>query len=194
MAKLNRTRQEKRGYTCCLKTLQAQETEKCAVHDKKLKEMYWSKDVGVLQYLVLFSEQYICVCCYYFSRFGRYFETPLLWQSIIMIITMLIMLNLCTNVRMATELNTKRRSFTGAKLWLFTALCPIECVCSCRQELYQHLISWVWFCSLQTIELQSHGQGFLWACLMRLSHKKGLWSRWTLNGWLLGQHHTRLYL
>ncbi|XP_051519249.1 solute carrier family 66 member 2 isoform X2 [Myxocyprinus asiaticus] len=45
-------------------------------------------------------------------RFGRYFETPLLWQSIIMIITMLIMLNLCTNVRVATELNTKRRSFT----------------------------------------------------------------------------------
>ncbi|XP_051948443.1 solute carrier family 66 member 2-like isoform X2 [Xyrauchen texanus] len=45
-------------------------------------------------------------------RFGHYFETPLLWQSIIMIITMLIMLNLCTNVHMATELNTKRRSFT----------------------------------------------------------------------------------
>ncbi|KAK7139010.1 hypothetical protein R3I93_016205 [Phoxinus phoxinus] len=45
-------------------------------------------------------------------RFGRYFETPLLWQSIIMIITMLIMLNLCTSVRMVTELNTKRRSFT----------------------------------------------------------------------------------
>ncbi|XP_072226246.1 solute carrier family 66 member 2 isoform X2 [Leuresthes tenuis] len=44
-------------------------------------------------------------------RFGRYFETPLLWQSIIMIGTMLTMLNLCTNVRMATELNTKRRSF-----------------------------------------------------------------------------------
>ncbi|KAJ8267560.1 hypothetical protein COCON_G00127320 [Conger conger] len=44
-------------------------------------------------------------------RFGRYFETPLLWQSIIMIITMLIMLNLCTNVRVAAELNTKRRSF-----------------------------------------------------------------------------------
>ncbi|XP_043073777.1 solute carrier family 66 member 2 isoform X2 [Puntigrus tetrazona] len=45
-------------------------------------------------------------------RFGRYFETPLLWQSIIMIVTMLIMLNLCTGVRTATELNTKRRSFT----------------------------------------------------------------------------------
>ncbi|XP_014195665.1 solute carrier family 66 member 2 isoform X2 [Haplochromis burtoni] len=44
-------------------------------------------------------------------RFGRYFETLLLWQSIIMICTMLIMLNLCTNVRMATELSTKRRSF-----------------------------------------------------------------------------------
>ncbi|XP_041811166.1 solute carrier family 66 member 2 isoform X1 [Chelmon rostratus] len=44
-------------------------------------------------------------------RFGRYFETLLLWQSIIMIATMLIMLNLCTSVRMATELNTKRRSF-----------------------------------------------------------------------------------
>ncbi|CAM9336916.1 unnamed protein product, partial [Lampetra planeri] len=46
-------------------------------------------------------------------RFGRYFETLLLWQSIIMIATMLIMLNLCTNVRMATEINTKRRSFTA---------------------------------------------------------------------------------
>lgn len=44
-------------------------------------------------------------------RFGRYFETLLLLQSIIMIATMLIMLNLCTNVRMASELNTKRRSF-----------------------------------------------------------------------------------
>lgn len=103
------------------------------MHDEKLKEIYWSKDVGILQYLALFSEQYICVCCYYFSRFGRYFETPLLWQSIIMIITMLIMLNLCTSVRMATELNTKCRSFTGAKLYdSLQPLCPIECVCSCR--------------------------------------------------------------
>lgn len=30
-----------------------------------------------------------------------------------MIATMLIMLNLCTSVRMASELNTKRRSFVG---------------------------------------------------------------------------------
>ncbi|MEQ2240499.1 hypothetical protein ILYODFUR_015613 [Ilyodon furcidens] len=44
-------------------------------------------------------------------RFGRYYEMPLLWQSIIMIGTMLVMLNLCTNVRMATDLSTKRRSF-----------------------------------------------------------------------------------
>ncbi|XP_054618997.1 solute carrier family 66 member 2 isoform X3 [Dunckerocampus dactyliophorus] len=48
-------------------------------------------------------------------RFGRYFETLLLWQSIIMIATMLIMLNLCTSVRMATELNTKRRSFLASR-------------------------------------------------------------------------------
>ncbi|XP_065149471.1 solute carrier family 66 member 2 isoform X3 [Paramisgurnus dabryanus] len=52
-------------------------------------------------------------------RFGRYFETPLLWQSIIMITTMLVMLNLCTNVRMATELSTKRRSFTDFDLNYF---------------------------------------------------------------------------
>uniref|UniRef100_A0A8D0CLN1 Solute carrier family 66 member 2 n=1 Tax=Scleropages formosus TaxID=113540 RepID=A0A8D0CLN1_SCLFO len=48
-------------------------------------------------------------------RFGRYFETPLLWQSIIMIVTMLVMLNLCTNVRVSTELNTKRRSFLALR-------------------------------------------------------------------------------
>ncbi|XP_017578647.1 solute carrier family 66 member 2 isoform X1 [Pygocentrus nattereri] len=46
-------------------------------------------------------------------RFGRYFETALLWQSIIMIATMLIMLSLCTSVRVATEISTKRRSFTA---------------------------------------------------------------------------------
>ncbi|TKS88972.1 PQ-loop repeat-containing protein 1 [Collichthys lucidus] len=55
-------------------------------------------------------------------RFGRYFETLLLWQSIIMIATMLIMLNLCTNVRMATELNTKRRSFIGQKAFCWASV------------------------------------------------------------------------
>ncbi|XP_072531574.1 solute carrier family 66 member 2 isoform X3 [Salminus brasiliensis] len=56
-------------------------------------------------------------------RFGRYFETALLWQSIIMITTMLIMLNLCTSVRVASELSTKRRSFTdqgGRQPFLFS--------------------------------------------------------------------------
>ncbi|XP_040841098.1 solute carrier family 66 member 2 isoform X3 [Ochotona curzoniae] len=43
--------------------------------------------------------------------FGRRFESPLLWQSIIMILTMLLMLKLCTEVRVANELNIKRRSF-----------------------------------------------------------------------------------
>ncbi|XP_069894900.1 solute carrier family 66 member 2 isoform X3 [Dipodomys merriami] len=46
--------------------------------------------------------------------FGRHFESPLLWQSIIMILTMLLMLKLCTEVRVANELNIKRRSFAAA--------------------------------------------------------------------------------
>ncbi|XP_061109460.1 solute carrier family 66 member 2 [Conger conger] len=67
-------------------------------------------------------------------RFGRYFETPLLWQSIIMIITMLIMLNLCTNVRVAAELNTKRRSFIDldwSHFWLWSRFVDyLQCVLS----------------------------------------------------------------
>ncbi|KAM8967485.1 solute carrier family 66 member 2 isoform 2-T2 [Pelodytes ibericus] len=47
--------------------------------------------------------------------FGRHFESPLLWQSIIMIVTMLLMLKLCTEVRVANDLTTKRRSFTDSK-------------------------------------------------------------------------------
>lgn len=46
-------------------------------------------------------------------RFGRHFESPLLWQSIVMIVTMLLMLKLCTEVRVANELNVKRRFFAG---------------------------------------------------------------------------------
>ncbi|KAM9307986.1 solute carrier family 66 member 2 [Gastrophryne carolinensis] len=46
--------------------------------------------------------------------FGRHFESPLLWQSIIMIATMLLMLKLCTEVRVAGDLSTKRRSFTAS--------------------------------------------------------------------------------
>ncbi|XP_024610606.1 PQ-loop repeat-containing protein 1 isoform X2 [Neophocaena asiaeorientalis asiaeorientalis] len=43
--------------------------------------------------------------------FGRRFEAPLLWQSVVMIVTMLLMLKLCTEVRVANELNLKRRVF-----------------------------------------------------------------------------------
>ncbi|KAM5305804.1 solute carrier family 66 member 2 isoform 2-T3 [Glossophaga mutica] len=43
--------------------------------------------------------------------FGRHFESPLLWQSIVMIVTMLLMLKLCTEVRVGNELNVKRRLF-----------------------------------------------------------------------------------
>lgn len=46
-------------------------------------------------------------------RFGRRFEAPLLWQSVVMILTMLLMLKLCTEVRVANELNLKRRVFAG---------------------------------------------------------------------------------
>ncbi|KAJ8403060.1 hypothetical protein AAFF_G00359760 [Aldrovandia affinis] len=65
-------------------------------------------------------------------RFGRFFETPLLWQSIVMIITMLIMLNLCTNVRVVTELSTKRRSFIDfdwSSFWLWSRFVDyLQCV------------------------------------------------------------------
>ncbi|XP_006635930.1 solute carrier family 66 member 2 isoform X2 [Lepisosteus oculatus] len=64
--------------------------------------------------------------------FGRYFETPLLWQSIIMIVTMLVMLNLCTGVRVATENNTKRRSFLDFDwkyFWLWSGFVDyLQCV------------------------------------------------------------------
>ncbi|KAM5158467.1 solute carrier family 66 member 2 isoform 1-T3 [Mantella aurantiaca] len=51
--------------------------------------------------------------------FGRHFESPLLWQSIIMIATMLLMLKLCTEVRVASEINTKRRVFTDFDMNFF---------------------------------------------------------------------------
>ncbi|XP_074398453.1 solute carrier family 66 member 2 isoform X3 [Zonotrichia albicollis] len=51
--------------------------------------------------------------------FGRRFESPLLWQSIIMIITMLLMLKLCTEIRVSNELNVKRRSFADFDLNYF---------------------------------------------------------------------------
>ncbi|XP_076865780.1 solute carrier family 66 member 2 isoform X2 [Brachyhypopomus gauderio] len=65
-------------------------------------------------------------------RIGRFFETALLWQSIVMIATMLIMLNLCTSVRVAAELSTKRRSFTDFDwnyFWLWSRFVDyLQCV------------------------------------------------------------------
>ncbi|XP_057554658.1 solute carrier family 66 member 2 isoform X3 [Hippopotamus amphibius kiboko] len=46
--------------------------------------------------------------------FGRRFEAPLLWQSAVMILAMLLMLRLCTRVRAAGELSLKRRAFAAA--------------------------------------------------------------------------------
>ncbi|XP_042187954.1 solute carrier family 66 member 2 isoform X1 [Callorhinchus milii] len=64
--------------------------------------------------------------------FGRYFESPLLLQSIIMIITMLVMLNLCTTVRMVNELTTRRRAFADFDLqyfWLWSRFIDyVQCV------------------------------------------------------------------
>ncbi|XP_019656423.1 solute carrier family 66 member 2 isoform X3 [Ailuropoda melanoleuca] len=37
--------------------------------------------------------------------FGRHFESPLLWQSVVMILTMFLMLKLCTDVRVAAADN-----------------------------------------------------------------------------------------
>ncbi|KAG8504346.1 PQ-loop repeat-containing protein 1 [Galemys pyrenaicus] len=46
--------------------------------------------------------------------FGRRFESPLLWQSVVMILAMLLMLRLCTEVRVASELSARRRCFAAA--------------------------------------------------------------------------------
>uniref|UniRef100_A0A8C7FVR5 Solute carrier family 66 member 2 n=1 Tax=Oncorhynchus kisutch TaxID=8019 RepID=A0A8C7FVR5_ONCKI len=49
-------------------------------------------------------------------RFGRYFETPLLWQSMVMIATMLSMLDLCTNVRVPPNSRLRNRRGVTDKL------------------------------------------------------------------------------
>lgn len=53
-------------------------------------------------------------------RFGHPFELPLLAQSGIMIVSMLVMLELCTRIKRESELTAKRRKFTGKNcLYLF---------------------------------------------------------------------------
>lgn len=61
-------------------------------------------------------------------RFGRRFEAPLLWQSIVMTGTMLLMLKLCTEVRVASELSARRRFFAGwwSRRWDEAAGCTRE--------------------------------------------------------------------
>ncbi|XP_037364281.1 solute carrier family 66 member 2 isoform X2 [Talpa occidentalis] len=49
--------------------------------------------------------------------FGRRFESPLLWQSVVMILAMLLMLRLCTEVRVASELSARRRCFAASRWW-----------------------------------------------------------------------------
>ncbi|XP_039695093.1 solute carrier family 66 member 2 isoform X6 [Pteropus medius] len=47
--------------------------------------------------------------------FGRRFEAPLLWQSIVMTGAMLLMLKLCTEVRAASELSARRHFFAASR-------------------------------------------------------------------------------
>lgn len=48
-----------------------------------------------------------------FRRFGHPFELPLLWQSIIMIIAMLVMLHVCVKVKSDLDVSTHRKHFLG---------------------------------------------------------------------------------
>lgn len=51
---------------------------------------------------------------YFIIRFGKHYETPLLIQSILMNITMLIMIKLCVNVKNKNQIiKAKERVFTG---------------------------------------------------------------------------------
>ncbi|ERE84778.1 PQ-loop repeat-containing protein 1-like isoform 1 [Cricetulus griseus] len=89
--------------------------------------------------------------------FGRHFESPLLWQSIVMILTMLLMLKLCTEVRVANELNVKRRSFSESRhIWfrgeaykddsshqsfgLFSSVLPIDIISNVPGYLFTILL------------------------------------------------------
>ncbi|XP_043563443.1 solute carrier family 66 member 2 [Chiloscyllium plagiosum] len=49
---------------------------------------------------------------YYLCRFGKHFELTLLWQSIVLIITMLALLHLCCTVQSSSRMSTSRHLFT----------------------------------------------------------------------------------
>ncbi|XP_064017330.1 solute carrier family 66 member 2 isoform X2 [Pogoniulus pusillus] len=87
--------------------------------------------------------------------FGRRFEAPLLWQSIIMIVTMLLMLKLCTEVRVANELNAKRRCFADLDLkhfWRWSRFADyVQCVLAfCALAGY---LTYLWLDSALFVEL-----------------------------------------
>lgn len=48
-----------------------------------------------------------------FFWFGRRFELPLLAQSFVMIVAMMMMLQLCTKTRRESDMSARRRSFLG---------------------------------------------------------------------------------
>ncbi|KAM8946497.1 solute carrier family 66 member 2-like [Pelodytes ibericus] len=54
-----------------------------------------------------------------FFWFGKFFEFPLLLQSILMIVTMLAMLNLCCSMQNANRVSTKQHFFTDFELDYF---------------------------------------------------------------------------
>ncbi|XP_010882458.2 solute carrier family 66 member 2 [Esox lucius] len=54
-----------------------------------------------------------------FFWFGKQFELPLLLQSVVMIITMLAMLQLCCNIQQANRVSTKQHHFTDLDLRYF---------------------------------------------------------------------------
>ncbi|XP_053323085.1 solute carrier family 66 member 2 isoform X2 [Spea bombifrons] len=91
--------------------------------------------------------------------FGRHFESPLLWQSIIMIVTMLLMLKLCTEVRVANDLNTKRRSFTDFDVnffWHWSRFADyVQCVLA-----FTGVIGYITYLSLDSV-LYVETLGFL---------------------------------
>uniref|UniRef100_A0A8C7FW49 Solute carrier family 66 member 2 n=1 Tax=Oncorhynchus kisutch TaxID=8019 RepID=A0A8C7FW49_ONCKI len=79
-------------------------------------------------------------------RFGRYFETPLLWQSMVMIATMLSMLDLCTNVRVPpnSRLRNLKRLRTVSFITVRSVLLVSSlCMCLSASDVeWSHFWSW----------------------------------------------------
>ncbi len=188
LAKLNRTKQEKLGYTCCLKTLQAQETEKCL--NKNIKGNLLVKRCGNITVFGAFLwPVYMCVLLLFFQVW------TLLWDSAALAEYNhdLHNVNHAEPVHQRphghwTQHQTPLLHRCQTLLTLYSLFVQLS-VWSCRLKLYQHF-----FIPRLINQIFYMVRVFLWACLMRLSYKKGLWSGWTLNGWLLGEHQSQLYL